>query len=467
MRPGLRRLATTIAVAAAVGCAADPVSALFPSPAFDAVVVEASSVNVLSAVVRVSVRDADSVAVHFHSGDAAAGDSTTPAVVVPDGGGVVVVPVLGLFAERHYSLRAVAFGRGGERASAALELTTDTLPSDLPRYVASGTDPEPGYIVFGAGRYGLAIDNTGRVAWYYRFPTGPGLDFTAQAGHYYGRRPTVAPADPSEWVEIDPLGNVTRTLGCLEGLTPRYHDVIVQPPGDYWLMCDETRTMDLSSVGGVVGARVTGTAVQHVSADGKLLFRWSPFDHFDITDGNPRDLAGPVVNWTHGNAIDLAPDGGLVVSFRNLSEITKIDTTSGRVVWRFGGRRNQFTMLEAWQAGSAGQHSVRVDQSGRLMMLDNVGDPAESHGEEYVLDEKAMSARLVGLYSATPRALTEIGGSVQRLPRGHVLVSFGTAGRVVEYDGAIVAWRIDGDAGYIFRAQRIRSLYSPGVGTTR
>jgi len=41
----------------------------------------------------------------------------------------------------------------------------------------------------------------------------------------------------------------------------------------------------------------------------------------------------------------------------------------------------------------------------------------------------------------TPRDFTEIGGSVQCLPNGHTLVSFGTAGRVVEYDGANVLWR--------------------------
>jgi len=61
-----------------------------------------------------------------------------------------------------------------------------------------------------------------------------------------------------------------------------------------------------------------------------------------------------------------------------------------------------------------------------------------------------------------------IGGSVQSLPGGHTLVSFGTAGRVEEYDAAgRVVWRFEGNAGYVFRAQRIRSLYSPGVGLTR
>ena len=65
-------------------------------------------------------------------------------------------------------------------------------------------------------------------------------------------------------------------------------------------------------------------------------------------------------------------------------------------------------------------------------------------------------------------ALAEIGGSVQPLAHGRTLVSFGTAGRVEEYDAAgNTVWRIDGNPGYVFRAQRIRSLYAPGVGTAR
>ena len=48
----------------------------------------------------------------------------------------------------------------------------------------SGPDPSPGFVVFGAGPYGLAIDNTGRVVWYHRFPNGPGLNFEAEpTGH--------------------------------------------------------------------------------------------------------------------------------------------------------------------------------------------------------------------------------------------------------------------------------------------
>jgi len=95
------------------------------------------------------------------------------------------------------------------------------------------------------------------------------------------------------------------------------------------------------------------------------------------------------------------------------------------------------------------------------------GDPTESRAEWYTIDERARTARLVQSHG-TPGVVTLIGGSLQSLPGSRTLVSFGTAGRVEEYDAAgRVVWRIEGNPGYVFRAQRIRSLYSPGVGLTR
>ena len=43
-----------------------------------------------------------------------------------------------------------------------------------------------------------------------------------------------------------------------------------------------------------------------------------------------------------------------------------------------------------------------------------------------------------------------------------------TAGRVEEYDAlGRVTWRVEKGAGYVFRAQRITSLYAPGTGMAR
>src|SRR5262249_55338483 len=156
---------------------------------------------------------------------------------------------------------------------------------------------------------------------------------------YVARPTTPDPNDVEPLIELDPLGHITRTLACARGLRPRFHDVLVEPNGSYWLMCDETRDVDLSGLGGVAGAKGTGTVVQHLDPSGALLFDWSPFDHFDITDVNQESRSGPLVNWTHGNALDLDTDGNLIVSFRSLSEITKIDTKTGAVLWRMGGLR--------------------------------------------------------------------------------------------------------------------------------
>src|SRR5207253_2282170 len=293
----------------------------------------------------------------------------------------VLVPRVGLLPDTRDLLRFVACAGDQTILGDTVGFATGTLPAALPRYVTDGADPSPGYVVFATGLYGLVIDNGGRVVWYHRFsPYGPGLNFEAQPTGRYVARPSVP--DPTvlpHWVEIDPLGTVTRTFGCAGGLSPRFHDLIAEPDGAYWIMCDETRTMDLSGLGGVANAQVMGTVVQHVSSEGDVLFQWDPFDHFEITDLVPASRTG-----------------------------------------------------------------------------------------RYVYDAELHTAQLVASYGPSPGVTAQLGGSTQDLPGGRTLVSFGPAGRVEEYDASgQVVWHIEGNPGYVFRAQRIRSLYRPGVGSPR
>ncbi len=108
--------------------------------------------------------DADSAAVRFHPDGSSEPDNVTPAVKTA--GDSAVISVLGLLPARRYTL-SVAYGAGGSGVGNAMQFTTDTLPSDLPRYSASGTDPSPGYIVFSAGVYALAA-TLDRASWYRR-----------------------------------------------------------------------------------------------------------------------------------------------------------------------------------------------------------------------------------------------------------------------------------------------------------
>jgi hypothetical protein len=433
--------------------------------------VAANPSNVLSAFVTARIRGGDSAAIRYRDVSSSR-EEITPLASIAFVDDSVMLPVLGLRANTEYSLNVVvshtlcAIAEGP-----TLHFTTGALPADLPTYVASGPDPSPGYVVFAAGSYGLAIDNTGRVVWYYRFPAGAGLNFQPQPNGRYLSRPSV-PGQPAASVlfEIDPLGNITRNLGCVGGLQARLHDFIAKPDGSYWVMCDEVRVLDLSADGGAPDAQVLGTRVQHVSADRNLLFEWSAFDHLqvDFQTLDARDRVNGALNWTHGNSIDLDNDGNLLISFRNLDEIVKVDTHTGKVLWRMGGRENQITLTGGGVPKFARQHGVRFAGPGRVLLLDNLGDPSASRAERYEIDEARLTGQMIASYGSDAGVVAQIGGTAQNLPGGRTLVSFGNGGRVEEYDSAGASvWRIEGNPGYVFRAQRILSLYQPGVGSPR
>jgi hypothetical protein len=426
--------------------------------------VAAGAHNVLSAVVTAFPRDADRVAVRYGIRGSAL-DSATPLGVANDS---VDLLVLGLLPATAYQMQVVAYRGRNSATSDTMAFTTGALPPDLPAYHAGGSDPSPGFVAFAANAYGVVIDNTGRVVWYRLLPGGMTLNFQPQpTGKYLTHPVTAATGDFTPWLEIDASGAITRHLGCMNGLHSRFHDILVLADGSYWLMCDDTRVMDLTSVGGVAAAQVTGTVIQHVGAGSELLFEWNAFDHFQITDLDQSSRLGPAVNWTHGNALDLDAEGNLLVSFRSLSEITRIRVPSGEVIWRMGGLRSDFSLQEPGPPFTR-QHGLRVIAPGRLQLFDNLGEQVGSQAEQYEVIEATHTLHRVAAFSASPAVTSLLGGSTQPLPGGRVLVAYGNANRVQEYDasGAVV-WEIEGDPGYVFRAERIASLYAPGVGTPR
>src|SRR2546429_6229812 len=152
------------ALLSGVGCGTDGGVTPAPTPAILASAVADNPSNVLSAVVRGRVRGADSCAVRYGVAGSAL-DSATPAVTLAVDS--VLVPVLGLLPDTRYLLRFVAYAGDQTILGDTVGFATGTLPADLPRYVADGADPSPGYVVFATGLYGLVIDNGGGGGWGY------------------------------------------------------------------------------------------------------------------------------------------------------------------------------------------------------------------------------------------------------------------------------------------------------------
>jgi outer membrane protein assembly factor BamB len=264
---------------------------------------------------------------------------------------------------------------------------------------------------------------------------------------------------------LDELGRNLGRLTCVNRPT-RFHEVRILAGGDYWVMCNDTRVMDLTGLGGQSSVSTVWTVIQHVSAQGAVLFEWDSFEHFDIADNPLNNIANLTsVNVTHGNALAPSPDGNLIVSFRELGEITKIDTSTGDVIWRFGGLANEFTILNDSKGSFERQHGLVVLDNGDIQFLDN-GDVAPSRLVRYRIDDQAMTADLIMEFIDAPTTHTLVGGNTQAYANGGALVSFGRAGRVVETTGTGArAWELTGiDSIYVFRVQRIPSLYSAKLG---
>jgi len=416
--------------------------------------VSAGPANVLSAEVTVRAAGWDSAAVRYWStGDAG---RTTPAYAF-GADSTAFVSVLGLRPESTYEAEVQLIGDGVSRAD-TVEIGTGALPSWLPAVTPIGTDTTPGFLVLSLPEGPVIVDNLGRVVWYVDDPDPTLVNFQA---HPNGEFTIMGLADdPREYRVLDELGRQTRTIACA-GFATRQHEVRVLADGSALALCDDTTIEDLSADGGSATAQVTWTVIQRLRPDGSLAWQWHGTDHVDPTDFVGALDGVEILNLMHGNAVEVDVDGDLLASFRNLNEIMKLDATTGEVLWRFGGRRNEFTFLDDPKGAFQRQHGLRLVEPGVIQFLDD-SDAPPSRRVRFELDEGAHTARLLWEYIDGPEVHTLVGGNSEVYADGGGLVAFGRAGRVVEVDplGA-KRWELTGIEGaYVFRAQRIPSLYA-------
>jgi hypothetical protein len=196
--------------------------------------------------------------------------------------------------------------------------------------------------------------------------------------------------------------------------------------------------MDTVVPGGDSNAIVVGFVFQELDTNKDVVFQWRSWDHFLITDaGSFVDLTDSIIDYVHGNAIELDSDSTLLISCRNLEEITKIDRNTGDIIWRFGGENNQFE-FENDTLGFSVQHDIRKLPSGNISLFDNGSkhpDPKFSSALEYHLDEVNLKATLVNRFRHEPDVLGYVMGNLQNKPDGSKVVGWGSAHQsITEFD---------------------------------
>jgi hypothetical protein len=333
------------------------------------------------------------------------------------------------------------FHPGGEKSTEAPgreeSLALDyTLPAGFPPITVSAVDnPGEGYLFLTnfvwkfpdpPPSHLMILDNTGAPV-FFRKSESFVMDFKKQ------RDDLLSYFEFLPWghVFIDSTYTPIDTCRCGNGYVVDGHDIQVLDNGHYLVICQDEQTVDMSAVvdGGHPNATVVGMIFQELDRSKNVVFEWRSWDHFEITDAIGVDFTEERVDYVHANAFVQDTDGNLLVSNRHLSEITKIDRSTGDVIWRLGGKNNQFRFVDDIDesTGFHYQHDIRRLPNGNVTLFDNGNfhDPPFSRAVEYRLDTEAMTATRVWRHRNTPDIFADFMGSAQRLPGGNTVIAWG------------------------------------------
>jgi hypothetical protein len=297
----------------------------------------------------------------------------------------------------------------------------------------------------GAGQSGpMIVDGSGQLVWFKPAPKGiTATDF--QVERYEGKPVLVwwQGAIPSLGIgfgtdeiydsHYHPLAQIRGANGYRTDL----HDVQITPHGSAFITSNTLVHADLASGGGPREGVLIDSLVQEIDIKtGLVMFEWHSYGHVALSESYspPHESSSEPWDWFHLNSISLGPDGNLLLSSRNTSALYDVSMTSGRVLWRVGGKNPTFKMAAG--TGMAYQHDARWQPDHTITVFDDGALPrkhSQSRAIRLAIDWPHMTVHLKGRDVRTPPLLTGSQGNDQVLPDGDSFVGWGEVPYFTEF----------------------------------
>ena len=328
-----------------------------------------------------------------------------------------------------------------------LKVTQDTvLPDDFPaRSIITVNNPSPGYLflsnfTFGGSPYVpylMILDNAGNPV-FYRKMNSWCLDFKVQG------KDTLTYYNNGKFYALNKQYAVVDSFYCGNGYTTDVHECRLLPHHHALMLSYDYQKVDMSAVvaGGLPNATVIGLVIQEIDSAKNVVFQWRSWDHLAITETGEILPGNGLIDYVHGNALEVDEDGNLLVCARHLNAIIKINRQTGEVIWRWGGKMNQFSFTGSDTITFDHQHAIRRLPDGNYTMFDNGNSRGYSRALEFNLDQVNKVAHLVWEYRSNPDIFGVAMGNVQRLPNGNTLIGYGAG------NPTVVEVRPDGSKAY-------------------
>lgn len=320
------------------------------------------------------------------------------------------------------------------------EVTTGPVPAELLELEVDVTgataDIEASVHVARCGDVGyvVAVDALGALRWYQAAQV-EGLSWTEPPG-------LLALVDRGirEW-----------TAAGVPGLAIDAADIDVPLHHDLHRLGDRTAVLFNENIVGPDELTYLVDGVLFFDPDGSLAAEWHLADHIDpawlpLGTGGPNTGPGPGgdegLDWSHANGITATDDGDLIVSFRWIDAVYRIDAKIGTpgfgdVKWILTGTETSPVPSSfVWEAddglvpGFIGQHHATL-VGDRLWLFDNRVEPESSRAIAVDLDLDAGIARIVQSHAVGERC--DVQGGAAPLPGGGVLATCAGSGVAYEF----------------------------------
>ncbi|MEO6166322.1 MAG: arylsulfotransferase family protein [Chitinophagales bacterium] len=305
---------------------------------------------------------------------------------------------------------------------------------DFPKFeIDVNNNPAPGDIFYytfnfiGAPNKFMCIMSSNGDSVYSEKTAARGSTFDINKNGYI----TVFNYDSSYFEVWDSGFNIINTY-TTQGYSTDPHDFLLLPNGHSILLAYDPQIIDMTVYNSSYkpDATVTGAIIQEFDADRNLIFEWRSWDHVDILEAQHIYFSVSIIDYIHLNSIEVDTDSNLLVSCRMLEQVLKINRTTGEVMWRMGGEKNEFTFPNDPQKFSY-QHDCRRLPNGHITIFDNgcYHIPAVASFKEYEVDEENKIANLVFSYQHPPIGAANLEswamGNAQRLSNGNTFINWG------------------------------------------
>jgi hypothetical protein len=335
-----------------------------------------------------------------------------------------------------------------------------TLPDVTITTPANGT--VPGYIYLtpasGTGLWGpLMVDEKGSPVWFKKVPDPAtvAIDFKAQM---YQNKPVLTwwegtiggtggqGVGQGEFVIADQnYKEITRVRAAGTEQADQ-HDFVITPKGTALFWVYNPIPYDLSPVGGPKNGVLFDGVIQELDiATGKLLFQWHAHEYVGLDESYAPlpegDSAHLPYDYFHANSVGLAADGNIIASSRHTWTTYKINKTTGKVIWKLGGKKSSFKLDS--KSTFAWQHDFRQRRDGTYSMFDNGFGITKvqpySRGLVLRLDEAKMTATFVAEYVHPEKLSVMTQGNFRELSDGGSFIGWGQAPYFTEHnaDGTV------------------------------